>query len=92
MQTYGEWNYEPVAYVIPEDTSKEIDFETIIKNVTNQDNLIWNFSYYSDDDIIKVKSFCRRLNIPQGKNVRLFQMSDINDKSDSHLFACFKNS
>lgn len=31
MQTYGDWNYEPKKFVIPEDTSKEIDFETIIK-------------------------------------------------------------
>ncbi|APF28442.1 hypothetical protein NPD7_949 [Clostridium sporogenes] len=31
MQTYGDWNYEPEKFVIPEDTSKEIDFQTIIK-------------------------------------------------------------
>lgn len=62
-------------------------FKSIVDNVDNRDSLVWNFSYYCDDDIMKVKSFCRRLNIPQGKNVRLFQMSNKNDKSDSHLFA-----
>lgn len=62
-------------------------FKSIVDNVDNRDSLVWNFSYYSDDDIMRVKSFCRRLNVPQGKNVRLFQMSNINDKSDSHLFA-----
>jgi hypothetical protein len=62
-------------------------FKSIVDNVDNRNSLVWNFSYYGDDDIMKVKSFCRRLNISQGKNVRLFQMSNINDKSDSHLFA-----
>lgn len=66
-------------------------FKSIADNAGHWDNLIWNFSYYNDDDIIRIRCFCRRLNIPAGKNVRLFQMSDINDKSDSHLFACFKS-
>lgn len=65
-------------------------FDTILSNVNKPDDLIWNFSYYSDGDIIRVCKFCRRLNIPAEKNVRLFKMSDINDKSDSHSFACFK--
>ncbi|MBP2664995.1 MAG: type restriction protein, res subunit [Firmicutes bacterium] len=31
MQTYGDWNYEPTGFVMPEDTSKNIDFNTTIK-------------------------------------------------------------
>lgn len=31
MQTYGDWNYEPDKFIEPQDTSKEIDSETIIK-------------------------------------------------------------
>ena len=31
MQTYGDWNYEPAGFAMPEDTSKNIDFNTIIK-------------------------------------------------------------
>lgn len=31
MQTYGDWNYEPEEFIEPQDTSKEIDSETIIK-------------------------------------------------------------
>lgn len=31
MQAYGDWNYEPEEFVVPEDTSKEKDFEAIIK-------------------------------------------------------------
>lgn len=53
-------------------------FKAIIENVNNPENLIWNFSYYSDDDITRIKKFCRYLNIPVGKNVRLFQMPNIN--------------
>ena len=52
-------------------------FMAIVENVRNVDDLIWNFSYYSDNDIINIRRFCRHLNIPQGKNVRHFKMSDI---------------
>lgn len=31
MQTYGDWEYEPSDFIIPDDISKEINFETIIK-------------------------------------------------------------
>lgn len=31
MQTYGEWSYEPTGFVIPEDTSKDIDYKAVIK-------------------------------------------------------------
>ena len=31
MQTYGDWNFEPVEFVIPRDTSNEIDFKAIVK-------------------------------------------------------------
>lgn len=31
MQTYGDWNYEPAGFAMPEDTSKNIDFNTVIK-------------------------------------------------------------
>lgn len=31
MQTYGDWNYESNKFIVPEDTSKEMDFEAIIK-------------------------------------------------------------
>ncbi|TWH49268.1 type I restriction-modification system endonuclease [Sporomusa sp. KB1] len=31
MQTYGDWNYESPGFVMPEDTSKDIDFSTTIK-------------------------------------------------------------
>ncbi|MEF9934737.1 MAG: type I restriction-modification system endonuclease [Clostridium sp.] len=31
MQTYGNWNYEPENFIIPEDISKDVDFEAIIK-------------------------------------------------------------
>ena len=48
-----------------------------VENVRNVDDQIWNFSYYSDNDIINIRRFCRHLNIPQGKNVRHFKMSDI---------------
>ena len=52
-------------------------FKAIVENVRNVDDLIWNFSYYSDNDIKNIRRFCRHLNIPQGKNVRHFKMSDI---------------
>ncbi|MCA6047478.1 bacteriophage abortive infection AbiH family protein [Bacteroides thetaiotaomicron] len=52
-------------------------FKAIVENVRNVNDLIWNFSYYSDNDIINIRRFCRHLNIPQGKNVRHFKMSDI---------------
>ncbi|MDA8222645.1 MAG: type I restriction-modification system endonuclease [Desulfitobacterium hafniense] len=31
MQTYGVWNYEPLKFVMPEDTSREADFASIIE-------------------------------------------------------------
>ncbi len=31
MQTYGDWNFEPVEFVMPEDTSKDVDYEAVIK-------------------------------------------------------------
>ena len=31
MQTYGEWQYAPDEFVLPEDTSKQVDFETLLK-------------------------------------------------------------
>lgn len=31
MQTYGDWNFEPIEFVIPGDTSNDIDFEAIVK-------------------------------------------------------------
>ena len=31
MQTYGDWNYEPLEFVMPEDTSRDIDFKAVIK-------------------------------------------------------------
>ena len=31
MQTYGDWNYEPLVFVMPEDTSRDKDFEAIIE-------------------------------------------------------------
>lgn len=31
MQTYGEWNYEPTGFVMPVDTSADIDFNAIVK-------------------------------------------------------------
>jgi len=31
MQTYGNWNYEPTGFVMPDDTSKDIDFNITIK-------------------------------------------------------------
>ncbi len=31
MQTYGDWNFEPQTFVMPGDTSNEINFEAIIK-------------------------------------------------------------
>ena len=52
-------------------------FKAIVENVRNVDDLIWNFSYYSDNDIKNIRRFCRHLNIPQGKNVRHFKLSDI---------------
>lgn len=30
MQTYGDWNYEPLEFVMPEDTSRDIDFKAVI--------------------------------------------------------------
>ncbi len=33
----------------------------------NVDDQIWNFSYYSDNDIINIRRFCRHLNIPKEK-------------------------
>lgn len=52
-------------------------FKAIVENANNSRDLIWNFSYHNDNDMMKIRRFCRRLNIPQGKNVQLFQMSDI---------------
>lgn len=31
MQTYGDWNYEPSEFVMPEEADKELDFDAIIK-------------------------------------------------------------
>lgn len=31
MQTYGDWNYEPLEFVIPEDTSRDIEFKSVIE-------------------------------------------------------------
>ena len=31
MQTYGDWNYEPAAFVMPEDTTKDSDYQAVIK-------------------------------------------------------------
>lgn len=31
MQTYGDWNYEPIEFALPTDESKELDFESTIK-------------------------------------------------------------
>lgn len=38
-----------------------------VENVRNVDDQIWNFSYYSDNDIINIRRFCRHLNIPKEK-------------------------
>lgn len=31
MQTYGDWEYSPTGFVLPEDNSKQMDYEAIIK-------------------------------------------------------------
>ena len=31
MQTYGEWSYEPAGFVMPVDTSKDADFNAMLK-------------------------------------------------------------
>lgn len=31
MQTYGDWNYEPLEFVMPKDTSQDIDFKVVIE-------------------------------------------------------------
>lgn len=31
MQTYGNWRYNPTGFVLPEDTSKQVDYEAILK-------------------------------------------------------------
>jgi type I restriction enzyme R subunit len=31
MQTYGDWQYAPSAFVLPEDNSKKTDFEALLK-------------------------------------------------------------
>lgn len=31
MQTYGEWQYAPAEFVLPEDTSQQVDFEKLLK-------------------------------------------------------------
>lgn len=31
MQTYGDWNYEPTGFVMPEDVSKDTEYANIIK-------------------------------------------------------------
>lgn len=31
MQTYGDWEYQPTGFVLPEDNSKQVDYEAIIK-------------------------------------------------------------
>ena len=30
VQTYGDWNYESLAFVMPEDTGRDIDFKAVI--------------------------------------------------------------
>ena len=31
MQTYGDWGYLPTGFVLPEDNSKQVDYEAILK-------------------------------------------------------------
>ena len=31
MQTYGDWDYEPIEFVMPEDTSRDTDFKAVIE-------------------------------------------------------------
>jgi len=31
MQTYGDWKYEPSVFVMPDDTSQDIDFKAVIE-------------------------------------------------------------
>lgn len=31
MRVYGDWNYEPAEFVMPEDASKDVDYEAILK-------------------------------------------------------------
>ncbi len=56
----------------------EVDFpyfKAIVENTNNTENLVWNFSYHNDNDILNIRKFCKRMNIPQKNNVQLFQMS-----------------
>lgn len=31
MQTYGDWEFSPTGFILPEDNSKQLDYESIIK-------------------------------------------------------------
>jgi type I restriction enzyme, R subunit len=54
MQTYGEWDFNPDKFILPNDTSKETSFETIIK--TQEDKIKeltekLNTQYHQDNKI-----------------------------------------
>lgn len=40
-ETYGDWQYQPEVFVLPEDQSKENDYENLLKE---KEELIQNFS------------------------------------------------
>jgi type I restriction enzyme R subunit len=46
MQTYGDWNYEPEEFIVPEDDSKDADYETTIKK---QEEIIKELTKKIDD-------------------------------------------
>ncbi|WP_077852848.1 type I restriction-modification system endonuclease [Clostridium felsineum] len=72
MQTYGDWKFEPKSFVIPKDTSKEVDFETIIaiqeekikelnQKLQNKDTNV-NNDNISDDKVISITDRRKRSN------------------------------
>lgn len=46
MQTYGDWNYEPEEFIVPEDDSKDADYEATIKK---QEEIIKELTKKIDD-------------------------------------------
>jgi type I restriction enzyme R subunit len=74
MQTYGEWNYEPEVFVVPEDISKDVNYEAtikeqeeIIKELTKKiDNVSSGYNVISLEDRRKrSKSSAEKINLSE---------------------------
>ncbi len=74
MRVYGEWDYEPEEFIVPEDSSKDADYEATIKNqeeiikeLTKKiDNVSANYNVISIEDRRKIsKSSAEKINLSE---------------------------